>query len=743
MLTRASALCVTLFALCCLAPCADISWSNFGPGGGGWIQSIACDPRDPKVLYVGCDVGGFYLSTDAGQSWRIQNQGLNDAFVECLAVHPEDSKVILLGMEGGVFKSTDGGSTWQWKRQGFPEPQRYAFSAPIGGLCFDPTDPNTVYAGIGRPRWQKDGKGRIYKSADCGETWALVTPEGMLPADAIICDIEVAPDGSCVLAASSRGVFRSEDDGATWTDSSSGLEHPHVLELAIAPSDPRIVYCTLQTTARDDEPWNGGVFRSDDGGKTWTRRSNGLEQRVGARDKPAPMNSIYKEIVVDPRDANVVYVGSPSWVSAGVFKSTDGGMTWARSSWHFGDRHNMDRGWITQWGPSVECLAICPADPDMLVFGTSGHVYLTEDAGETWQQRYCRQFEDGRFTGTGLEVTCMFDVVLDPVDPARGYFCFYDIGLLISDDGGKTFRRGVEGMKNSGNCFTVVVDPANRNKLWACTGQWGSNVGDVCRSADRGATWTVVGKPETGLPVGQTRSLVLDPVSPEGSRTLYVTCGGHGIFKSVDDGLTWNPINTGLPEKAVTQPCRLVMNPANPKHLRVALGGNPPSGAGIYETTDAGANWVKVSGDAPFGDTKDFVADPRDFDTLYVCQREKFERALDPPQLLPGGLFKSTDGGRTWARIHDYHFTNCVAVSPADSQVLYVGTTDHPYHDANIAQGVLKSSDGGATWQQEIEGMTWPSVSCISIDPRDPSRIFAGVGGNGGFVGIDRAIQAR
>lgn len=720
---------------------ADITWRNVGPGGGGWIQAIAFDPRDPDTIYLGCDVGGFYLSRDAGRSWAISNEGINDLFVEAIAPHPLDPDVILIGMEGGIFRSTDGGETWEWKREGFPEPRRWSFSAPIGALCFDPTRPDVLYAGIGRPRWGRDGAGHIYKSEDCGETWALVTPEGALDAEAIVCDLEVSPDGAYVLAATDKGLYRSDDEGATWQPSSEGLGHLDVRELAIAPSNPAIVYCTLRTTARDDEPWDGGVWRSDDGGRTWARRSEGLATRVGRRDQHPAMTSNYKEIVVDPRDEDTVYVGDWAWVSAGVYKTTDGGRSWERVTDHHTERKNMDYGWITQWGPSVRCLAISPSDPDRLVFGTSGHVFLTQDGGATWQQRYCRQFEDGRFTGTGLEVTCFHDVVFDPHDARRVYFCYYDIGLLISDDLGGTFRRSHVGMKHANNCFTVLVDPDDPRKLWAGTGEWSRNVGDVCRSEDRGETWTVVGAPETGLPVGQTRSLVLDPESPPGRRTLFVTVSGHGIFKSEDDGLSWGAINDGLPEEAARQPCRLVMNPADGAHLRVALGGNPPSGSGVYETRDGGDTWTKLSGEAPFADLKHFTADPHDFDTLYVSQREKYDRSLDPPVLFPGGLFKSADGGRTWRRIFDYHFTNGLAVSPADRNTLYVATTDHPFHDACRAEGVFKSTDGGETWRQEVEGLSHWNVSCIAVSPHDPSLLIIGTGGNSGFVGADGRVR--
>lgn len=728
-------------ALCLLfmtaAGAGEITWRNVGPGGGGWIQSLACDPRDPETLYLGCDVGGFYLSRDAGRTWTIRNNGLTDYFVECIAVHPRDSLIILLGCEGGVFKSTDQGLTWQEKRQGFPEPQRYSFSAPIGALCFDPTRPDVVYAGIGRPRWGKDGAGAIYRSDDCGETWRLLTAPGVLPEKTIVSDLEVAPDGSYVVAATDHGLYRSGDGGATWTKA-AGLPDQPIPELAIAPTNPRVVYCTVRTTARDAEPWNGGVWRSDDGGATWTRRSDGLATRVGKASEAAPMTSNYKEIVVDPRDENTVYAGDWAWVSAGVYKTTDGGQSWHRASRHVDPAKNMAYGWIKQWGPSVECLAVCPTKPERVIFGTSGHVFLTDNGGESWEQRYCRELPDGRFQGNGLEVTCFNDCIPDALVPGRLFFCYFDIGLLISEDGGATFRTASQGMKDSGNCFVVARDPSDVHKLWAATGQWGWNEGYVCRSVDDGRTWTVVGSEATGLPCGQVRSLLIDPTSPAGRRRLFATCNGHGLYVSEDGGDRWTSMDGSLPE-AAKSPCRLLMDPQDPKHLRVALGGHPDKGSGVYETRDGGRSWQKLSQEPLFFDLKDFEADPQRFDTVYICQREHFEPA--DKKLYPGGLFRSDDGGATWRRLHDFHFANCIAVSPKNRDVLYFGTTDHPYHDRSRALGLLVSRDGGDTWHAENDGLSSWQISCVRVDPTDASRLYVGTGGNGGFVGVDHSIK--
>ena len=734
---------ISILYCCCNLPSsrgADLSWTSIGPGGGGWIQAIACDPRDPQTIYLGCDVGGFYISRDGGLSWRIQNEGLNNYFVECIAVHPTDSTIVLLGMEGGVFKSTDRGEDLGMEAPGVSAARARYLLRPHRGPVLRPKPARCALRGH-RPaavgeRWertdlQERGLRRDLETRDSPTECSMRRPS--------LATWKLRPSGTYVLAATDRGLYRSDDGGKTWSASNQGIGHTDVQELAISPSTPRVVYCTLRTTARDSASWNGGVWRSEDGGKTWAGRSQGLARIVGKQDQPAEMTSHYKEIVVHPQDPDTVYVGDRAWVSAGVYKTSDGGRNWAKVTNHAGPKGNMDYGWITQWGPTVECMAISPAKPDRVVFGTAGHVLLTDNAGVTWQQRYCR-IEGDRFRGNGLEVTCFNDLVPDPNEPGRLYLCYFDIGLLVSNDYGRTFQQAVYGMKHSGNCFTVVVDPEDSNVLWAGTGQWASNQGDVCRSEDRGRTWTVVGKPESGLPVGQTKHLVLDPTSSPDRRILYVTSQGNGIFRSEDGGNSWRSVGAGLPEAARREPRGLLLDPSDSKHLYLALGSSPSQGSGVYETLDGGQSWRKVDRSGVLADIQDFQADPKNFTTLYACQREYFDRSAKPPVLLPGGLFKSSDGGISWKRIYEFRFCSCVAVNPTQRDTLYVGTTDHPYHDECRAQGIAKSTDGGKTWRQEVVGLTCWNISCIRIDRHDPSRLYAGTGGNGGFVGIDNAI---
>ena len=717
-----------------------IGWRSVGPGGGGWIQSIAWDPVNAEILHVGCDVGGYYFSADGGQHYEIRNVCLRDYFFETLAVNPQNHRIILAGTESGIHRSMDQGRTWQWVRDGFPPVQQFAFSASIGAITFDPQQPARVYAGVGRPRWDKGGAGAIYCSDDTGLTWRLISA-GQLPADAIVRDIKLQPGNSrSILVATQRGIFRSDDAGQTWSASNQGLPHVNVEELAFAPSSPDIVYAALQTTARDGQPFDGGVCRSDDGGKTWrTVNGEGMPRRVGASGQSPYMTSQIKDLAVDPRDPNVVYAGSRSWVTAGVYKTLDGGQHWTLVTRHGQqDKPKMDYGWIDFWGPAVECLSLSPARPDRLAFGTSGQVFTSDDGGTTWKQRYCRQQPDGRFSGNGLEVTCLNAVVPDPVSRQRLWFCYADIGLLVSDDGGQSFGRSFQGMKHSGNCFTVVVDPQRPSTIWAATGQWSHNAGDICRSDDGGRTWQVLGKPETGLPDGQVKHLVLDPVSPVEQRRLLATVQGAGLYESRDGGQSWHPVQGDLPAKAAKAPRGLLLDPADSRHLAVALGSESETGAGVYATQDGGRSWKRLHEAGQFADITCLASDPKSVDCLYVTTRQHYDQATR--KAYPGGLFVSRDAGRNWTQLLDFRFVQTVAVSPANPRVLYVGTNDHPYHDAYAAEGLLKSSDGGRTWQRESSGLSHRGVNCLSISPHNASLLYLGTAGNGAFLAQDAAV---
>jgi len=203
-------------------------------------------------------------------------------------------------------------------------------------------------------------------------------------------------------------------------------------------------------------------------------------------------------------------------------------------------------------------------------------------------------------------------------------------------------------------------------------------------------------------------------------------------------GRSWSCINGNLPADAVRLPVGLILHAEDSNRLTYAAGGSTRKGGGVYGTNDGGKTWRRLDGESPFADIQCLACDRRHPTTFHLGAREHYDNTTH--RLYAGGLFQSTDGGSTWRCILNDRFVKAVAVSPADSQVIYCGTNDHPYHDESPAAGLLKSADGGATWRLENHGLSLHNIATITIDPSDPSRIYAGTLGNSVQIGKDSAI---
>ena len=530
---------------------AQVAWTPIGPGGGGWLTTISVVDDVAGTVYVGCDVGGIYKSVDHGATWEIKNNGLSIYYVEDIAYDPQQPSTLYAGTRGGVFKSTDGGDLWVSKRVGFPPISDFTFSAPISDILVDPNDSDVLYAGVGVPRagyeeiegyaWESaETKGAIYKSVDAGESWTLIQGTG-IDSTAMVFSLAIDPnDSNTLYAATSAGVYRSTSAGATWVPINSGLPHLLAMTLVVDPTDSNTLYVTMWATP-GSATWQGGVYKSLDGGNTWTPKNNGLRKLIA----PDPgFTSNYPIISIDPQNPQVLFVGhTPYTPDPGVFKSLDGGNSWVLVSQSEPPGVNMDLGWIVQHGPFTRCLAIDPNDPGRVFFGSPTHLFRTEDGGVSWDQAYTTAVGGGYWKGNGLETTVVQDIEVDPTNSNNVYAGYWDMGFLKSTDGGNSFKRTLNGMNYDSNTFSIVVDPARPNVVYAATGWWETNQGEVCMSVDYGENWAVL---NNGMPDAQIWSLALDVASPTNMRTLYATSYGNGVYRTTDDGQSWLPINNGL-----------------------------------------------------------------------------------------------------------------------------------------------------------------------------------------------------
>ncbi len=698
---------------------SDLSeWRSVGPGGGGWIQSIKWSSHFKDRLYLGCDVGGFYWTDDFGKTWTMSNNGLTCLYIQDIVEHPTNPDIILLSTPGGIMKSVDRGRNWVEKRKGLPPINLHAFPVSISKIVFRPGAPDTLYAIVGQPRMLKKGNcGTIYRSRDCGESWESIVKSG-LPKNLNIFDISINHDKPDeMLICSPIGVFVSNDGGENWKPSNEGLPaHLRTLHLARAKTDSQTVYVTLRQKG-GEKVWSAGVYVSHDGGRSWSARNNGLPQHAGRPEAGDNLSSWTKRLCVSAKDPNRVFTGGASWVNTGVFSTSDGGANWKQCC-----KKGFDRGWITFWGPVADCLTESELDPDRIAFGTSGMVYISMNGGESWKQAYSTELEDGRIRGTGLEVTCLHSITPSRHQRGKFFLGYYDIGLMITEDDGRTMRRCLKGIpgKYDNSCFTVTEAPDNPNLVWGSFGSWGTDSGIIAKSTDGGRTWTSC----TNTP-GAHFDAATRKIAVFGSNGNYRLLYGskHGLVMSKDGGESFELVSTNVFPKA-----NLVNKIAvEGDRIYAATRATATEGCQVYLREKGEKEWRNLTKKLDLGTIQGIDVKGN---TVLVACRQHYIHKLG--KRFHGGAFVSLDGGKSWKHVVKDHYTVAPHVSESG---LYVGLGDAPYHDHCMGGGTLRSTDNGVTWRRlEGKGLASTLTSVIATDPFAPNRIWVGTGGNSVFV---------
>ena len=702
-----------------------MSWRSVGPGGGGWIQSILWSRHAKDRLFVGSDVGGFYVSENAGRRYDMRNRGLKNMFVETIAEHPANPEILFLGTLGGIYKTTDRGLAWHEKRTGFPPISDSTHTVPISKFAFAPHNPDIIYAAVGQPRTRKGAHGQIWRSDDCGETWRMIVRGGFDKGIDVFDFAVVAENANSLLAATNRGVFRSEDGGETWEPSNEGLpSHLRTRHLAWSPSNPKVVYVTLMQVG-GEKIWLAGVYRSDNGGRTWQARNNGLKQVAGKSGSGNNLCTWTDCIAVDPNNPDIVWTGGATWWCTGIYKTIDGGLNWKLAS------PGRMSGWINFWGSSVTCMSLSHVDPLRLAFGTSGMAFTTENGAATWSQRYSEDRPDGAIAGTGLEVTCLHSVTPSIHRRGRFYLGYYDIGLLVTDDDGRTLTRPMSGVpdKYSNSCFCVSEAPDDPTVVWAGFGSWGGGgSGCVAKSTDGGQTWSPCTNAASGWVDAPIHNLAVFGSKPN-YHVLYT--GSNGLVESHDGGVTWSrTAPSSFPEASRVRALAYVSG----RLYAGVVGAKDESGA-VFGCLADDRIWRRLTpASLPIGMVRAVAAED---DRVLVTAREDWRDGT----LRQGGVWLSTDAGATWRKVFLDKFCDSALISGGE---LFVSLADHPYHDHSVGGGVIHSQDDGDTWTHlDGPGLQNWNASAIAIDPFDKKTLWVGTGGNSVFVGTKPSPVAR
>ncbi len=699
-----------------------MQWESVGPGGGGWLPTMTISAD--STLWVGCDVGGVYLSGNLGEAYHQTSRTLRDYSVDMVCCDPGEPSVVYSATSGGVYKSTDRGQTWGLKRNGFPETAKYSYSMPVACIEVDPSDTETVYAGTGRARYNNTGKGKIYKSVNGGNLWSEINKnDGNIPEDAIIYDIDVCDSISrIVYATSDRGVFRSADGGVSWQDITSDLPTANTRYLAVHPADSNTVYITT-ISEKGQSPWVGGVWKTTDGGQSWMPKSEGLLKHIGSSSESFHMTSNYRILVMDKYNPGVLYTGNTSWVNPQIYRTGNGGETWESLL----NDQTIDRGWLTYWGMSVQSIAIHPENSDIVFFGTPGYIQRSLDAGKTWEQVYTRKMEDGTWVGRGLETGVGRRIVFDPADSMSFYSCSMDFGMMKTTNMGESFRLYPDADGGYNTVEDLAVDPSNPGLIFVAARKNGNNSteGVLTCSTDGGQHWEILSGNRPGLPLNKIGCVAIDPDSTDNERVIYAGLEKNGIYSSNDGGESWIKVFEG---DGYTYNSML-FSPYNGGRIYVAA--DSPDGETNYSGvlwSDDGTNWNA----AAMHRVEDIDVDQTN-GHVYIACRETWDASSS--HLQAGGVYKSTDGGLTWGNpVFENYFVSGVAVAPGGGRI-YASTHDHPFHDQAAADGVWMSDDNGQNWRDISGALPLKSVSAISAHPLNRDQVVIGTGGGGTYIG--------
>jgi photosystem II stability/assembly factor-like uncharacterized protein len=640
------------------------SWSSRGPWGA-YVTNIAIAPSNPDILYVWTEYDVF-KSTDGGGVWNHVGRADHSArYVSIDTFNPETLYVTPNAFPTAASKSTDGGASWNAIGPS---------DSPVAFLAMDPANPTTLYA--------LDGKFRLSKSTDGGATWSRAgngLPEHTGPRQILYAVLAVSPDNPQTLFAAfptdiaeNQGLYRSTDGGANWSRVGVGpFRNVAMLQLVVAEARPNVLYArTVEGCYRSTDygvnwsaislpnplvgplaidPENaalvyvgtsdGGVFKSTDGGTSWTNANVGLH------------NSPVNKLMIDPRDTTKLYAATAS----GVFKSGDGGASWRDASSGVSARvgflatpgagvllavgwelfRSVDSGGTWERAGLPGLAHTCATDPNHpnLIYAfasTEGFLYKSTDGGASWSA-----------TPVDLRGVYLNTLAIAPSNPAILYASVYydsyeEYAVIESTDGGASWARISKGLRNASR---LVLDPVNPNTLYALA-YTQCDVGgfyDYCsaafKSTDGGVSWY---ESNSALPLGERdlepteiNALAVDPENP---RILYVALSNRTVYKSSDGGLTWKI--TGLKPKPGEEKSyhdnNLVLDPSDSKTLYVGYGNV------VYKSTDGGATWVDISPDLPADlDILVLVIDPSGTSLHVGTNRGVFDYHLATPCAEP------------------------------------------------------------------------------------------------------------
>ncbi|HET7651206.1 MAG TPA: hypothetical protein VFL15_10955 [Gammaproteobacteria bacterium] len=649
-------------------PFQNLKFRNLGPAvAGGRVSAVVGIPGNPHIYYVGAAAGGVWKSTDGGQHWESVLKDADTASIGDIALAPSNPNLVWVGTGeanvrnnvlsgGGVYFSPDAGHSWKF--MGLKD------AGQISRVIVDPHDSNTVFVGAIGNIWKPNAERGVFKTTDGGKTWKKVL---FVNDQTGVASMVMDPNNPKVLYAAmwqvrrfpwtlddggpGSAIWRSTDGGDTWTKLTKDMPKGPLgrIALAVAPSDSNRVYALIEAKRGE-----GLLWRSDNMGDDWTRISDNYNLDV----RPF----YFSRMAVAPDNENRIY-----FLSFLMMRSDDGGKT----------ATPIDRGVHVDH----HAIWIDPKDPNRIIQGNDGGVYLTTTGGKSW-----------RFLDS-LPIEQFYMVAADSRTP-------YNLCGGLQDNSAWCGPSSTlaDDVVSGADWFTVtggdgeyaVPAPSNPNIIYSDS-QDGA-IGRYDLSTHRSTfTMPYVRGPgfinDTALADLKYRFNWTSPiaVSPTDENTVFL--GANVVFKSTDGGIHWEPISGDL-----------TRNDKSKQQL--------PGGPVNYDISGA-----------------------ENYDTLLSITLAPTDQKVIWTGSDDGLVHMTRDGGKHWENVTPsgapkWERVYQIGVSPFDAGTAYVAFDGHMLGDDQ--PHVYATDNFGKSWRRIDEGLPDAAVNVVREDPDQRGLLILG-----------------
>ncbi len=670
-------------------PLADyfqpLKYRNIGPFRGGRSVSACGVPGDPLTYYMGTTGGGVWKTEDAGQHWFNVSDGyVGTGSVGAVAVSASHPRIVYVGMGehaprgvmtshgDGVYRSTDAGKTWT--HLGLKATQH------ISRIIIHPENPDVVYVAAQGQLYGPNPERGIFKTTDGGETWDKVLYIDDLTGCAELSMDPVDPDvlyaamwehqrlpWKVISGGPGSGLYKSTDGGDTWQELTEGLpEEKGKMAIDVCPSNPEKVYALIES---DSDQEKGGLFASNNAGKSWSRvsKDHRLVQRAW----------YYIEVFADPQDENTVYV-----LSADALRSIDGGKTWEEVSGTHGDYHDL---WINPDNPRNLCIANDGGAAISFDHGQSWSTQATMPTGQFYRINVDNGFPyriyGGQQDNTSISIahrelgsygisTDSWEasaggesafLAFDPDDPRYVMGGSYLGTIEVVDNEAKAstnimaapiqyLGRAASDMKYRFNWNAPIIWSQHEPNTWYHAAQV------LLRTRDMGQTWEEAspdltrdqedkqilgGGPYTVEAVGAenygTISYVIE--SPHAAGEIWVGTDDGLVQLTRDGGETWTNVTPKGLEECLVNAIDLSSQTPGTAYIattRYKFNDHTPL---LMKTTNYGKTWTDITGNLPYGAYTRVVREDQEREDMLFAGTET-------------GLYLSMNGGQSWERFN-------------------------------------------------------------------------------------------